>query len=90
MQTLPVRRAVRSRQASGRQVASRFASRKAIELRADTRTAAQRHVDELILAGIIGRTRPMWAGERTAEVMQEILQHSPPLPWTIEWEDDHE
>jgi hypothetical protein len=51
------------------------------ELIADRRTAAERRVSDLILAGIIGRTRPMWAGERTAEVMQEILRNSPPLPW---------
>jgi len=54
---------------------------RARELIADQRTAAERRVSDLILAGIIGRTRPGWAGERTAEVMQEILRNSPPLPW---------
>jgi hypothetical protein len=72
-------------------MARRFASpARNVELVADRRSAAERRVDELILALVIGRTRPMWAGERTAAVMHEILRNSPPLPWEIQWSDDHD
>lgn len=54
----------------------------------DGRTGLQRRVDELILALVIGRTRPLMYGERTESVMREIARNSPPLPWTIEWNDD--
>jgi hypothetical protein len=55
----------------------------------DTRSADEKRLNELMLAGLIGRTRPMMYGERTPEVMRRIVMEcSARLPWQIEWNDD--
>jgi hypothetical protein len=53
----------------------------------DTRTADEKRVEDLMLALVIGRTRPMMYGPRTPEVMRKIISESPTrLPW--EWSDE--
>ena len=54
---------------------------RARELIADRRTAAERRVSDLILAGIIGRTRPGWAGERGEQLLNETAELI--LPWQV-------
>jgi hypothetical protein len=55
----------------------------------DTRTADEKRVEELMLAMMIGRTRPMMYGERTPEVMRRIVMECPArLPWELDWSDE--
>jgi hypothetical protein len=57
----------------------------------DTRTADERRIEDLMLALVIGRTRPQMYGPRTAEVMRKIVTECPArLPWELEWDEDHE
>jgi hypothetical protein len=57
----------------------------------DTRTADERRVSDLMLAMVIGRTRPMMYGERTPEVLRRIVSECPArMPWAIDWSDDNE
>jgi hypothetical protein len=56
----------------------------------DTRSAAKKRVNEMMLAGMVGRTRPMMYGERTPEVMRRIVMEcSARLPWeSDDWSDE--
>lgn len=59
--------------------ARRIGNRKSFERRADSRSAMQRRFDDLMLAGIIGRQRPQWAGERSEQLFNETADLV--LPW---------
>jgi hypothetical protein len=66
----------------------RFQNVQAKELVADTRTADERRVSELMLAMVIGRSRQQMHGTRTPEVMRRIVEECQTrLPWEIpDWE----
>jgi hypothetical protein len=66
---------------------SRVVSHKCVDL--DTRSADEKRVNELMLALVIGRTRPQMYGPRTPKVMRKIISECPArLPW--EYGDDYE
>lgn len=56
-----------------------FVSRASKELRPDKRTPVERRFDDLMLAMVIGRARPSWAGERGEQLLNETAGVR--LPW---------
>ena len=57
----------------------------------DTRSADERRVEDLMLAMVIGRTRPQMYGPRSPEVMRRIVTEcSTRLPWELDWSEREE